>query len=119
MHRHSIILSAMAAVVMLAAACSEDSNRKSTIKDYLSNNLASGDYSIVSWGKPDSTGRVRPEMIEQMRAIKKASGRYRQMPYGQPSPMLHYINVEYTENDKDTISEVFYLNKDNEVVAIK
>lgn len=98
------------ALILTAAVLSACSNGKAkqTVKTFLDQSLVHAEYDLQSFGKVDSTERVTPATVRQMRQLT-ANHFQRGVSYAAPTTKLRYVRVVYTQ-DKDTIRQTFYMN---------
>lgn len=96
--------------ILTAAVLSScgNSKAKQTVRTFLDQSLAHTEYDIQSFSEVDSTERVTPATVRQMRQFT-ASHFQPKVNYVAPTTKLRYVRVVYTQ-DKDTIRQTFYMN---------
>ncbi len=106
--------------LMVLAACGEDHQVKSHVKQFMSEQMLLPDYDIISWSDLDSTNHVKDSILQVMHteAIKgkivKAGTKYQRR-----TDKLNMISVKYAV-DKDTMTSTFYLDdKLTGIVGVK
>lgn len=93
--------------VTVLSSCG-NSKAKQTVKTFLDQSLAHTEYDIQSFSEVDSTERVTPATVRQMRQF--AANHFQPgVNYVAPTTKLRYVSVVYTL-DKDTIRQTFYMN---------
>lgn len=104
MHKKVISLFLLLAIVVMSG-CGEQQKVKSVVKDFITVGLHQDDYSVVEWGRQDSTFHVSAAMLRTMRAqgVKGAA-------YARPTGKLILQRVTYVTGT-DTIRQTFYLDE--------
>lgn len=93
--------------VTVLSSCG-NSKAKQAVKTFLDQSLAHTEYDIQSFSEVDSTERVTPATVKQMRQF--AANHFQPgVNYVAPTTKLRYVRVVYTQ-DKDTIRQTFYMN---------
>lgn len=108
--------------LLLLASCGQKQQAKSTVKDFVKENIASSDYSFKDFGKLDSTRYVTDQVISRMKANAAKDPLFAKQPhYGlrTEKEQLKYIKVKIRVASQDT-TYTFYLTNDlAQVVAMK
>lgn len=102
---HKLVITSLLTLVAVAmSSCGEQQKAKSVVKDFLADGLNQDSYSVVEWGRQDSSFHVAPAMVQTMRAqgAKGAS-------YVNPTAKLILQRVTYV-TATDTIRQTFYLD---------
>lgn len=104
MHKSVITFLLLLATVALSS-CGEQQKAKSIVKDFIADGLHQDDYSVIEWGRQDSSFHVSPAMLKAMRA----SG-VKGTAYVNPTEKLILQRVTYV-TPEDTIRQTFYLDE--------
>lgn len=114
-----LVLIALGAAVLLS--CAESRKARSTVNDFLKDNMASEEYSASLFGL-DSTYRVSDSAIHEMQQTVGEFGIYKdgvKFAERDRSGKLLFLRGKIIMG-KDTLRQTFYLNPDLEqVVAVK
>lgn len=105
-------------ITLMVSSCNDTESRtKQLVRDFMKENMLISNIENEEFGKIDSTCRVTPQRVEQMRKDVKMLPQYQKnikYAVGQPSPVMLYVTVKYdiiTSTTKKTCKQTFYIDK--------
>lgn len=114
-------IATLALCVAMLFSCGKKHEAKTTVKEFISENIAVDDYSIESYAELDSTTYVTPEMVSRMHqeAAKNKAFKTGIKYADYKKKKLLYLPVKM-EINKEKAEHTFYLTEDvREIVAFK
>jgi hypothetical protein len=117
-HNHTWMVAALLALSVIVGACGKGGKAGKVVRNFLESHLNGAEFDILECSEVDSTTRVLPYYIAQMR--QTAASKFKPAPtYVEPTPQLKYVSVKYVVG-KDTVSQTFYLDQNlTGVVGVK
>jgi len=113
--RNTILTLAIAAATMTMTSCDNFGTAKSTVRDFMAENLKGGKPDNLKFSHADSTFLVSDSAAMAMRHGIEASGLYKAGTAYAPLPLprkLIFVQASYLEADgKTTASQTFYLDE--------
>lgn len=106
--------------IILFSGCGQEYETKTTVKNFMKNDMILDDYKIIGWSKLGDTYFVTDSIIQVMRTNAEQNKQTKpNINYTPRTEKLYFIQVKYAVY-QDTIKQTFYLDdKNSGVVCFK